>query len=85
MRRSTPAILALDLTVVPLTLFAKEVSAGTGEETAIRAIESLFTADAYQLVSDGTWRRGRDELVRGMFESSRRNPAKREARTARCG
>ncbi len=41
------------------------------------AIESLFTPDADQLVSDGTWRRGRDELVKGMLESSRKNPAKR--------
>jgi len=41
------------------------------------AIEPLFTADADQFVSDGTWRRGRDELVRGMLESSRKNPAKR--------
>jgi uncharacterized protein (TIGR02246 family) len=41
------------------------------------AIESLFTPDADQLVSDGTWRRGRDELVRGVLESSRKNPAKR--------
>ncbi len=36
-----------------------------------------MTADADQLVSDGTRRRGRDELVRGMIESSRRNPARR--------
>jgi uncharacterized protein (TIGR02246 family) len=42
-----------------------------------KAIEPLFTADADQLVSDGTWRKGRDELVRGMLESSRRNPARR--------
>ncbi|HEY2156804.1 MAG TPA: SgcJ/EcaC family oxidoreductase [Isosphaeraceae bacterium] len=42
-----------------------------------KAIESLFTADADQLVSDGTWRHGRDELVKGMLESSRRNPARR--------
>lgn len=42
-----------------------------------RAIEGLFTADADQLVSDGTWRRGRDALVRGMLESSRKNPARR--------
>jgi uncharacterized protein (TIGR02246 family) len=42
-----------------------------------KAIEPLFTADADQLVSDGTWRRGRDELVRGMLESSRKNPARR--------
>src|SRR5947209_19138244 len=42
-----------------------------------RAIETLFTADADQLVSDGTWRRGRDELVRGMLESSRRAGGRR--------
>jgi uncharacterized protein (TIGR02246 family) len=42
-----------------------------------KAIEPLFTPDADQLVSDGTWRKGREELVRGMLESSKRNPAKR--------
>jgi uncharacterized protein (TIGR02246 family) len=42
-----------------------------------KAIEPLFTSDADQLVSDGTWRRGRDELVKGMLESSKRNPARR--------
>ncbi len=42
-----------------------------------QAIEPLFTADADQLVSDGTWRRGRPQLVAGMLESSRKNPAKR--------
>jgi uncharacterized protein (TIGR02246 family) len=42
-----------------------------------KAIEALFTIDADQLVSDGTWRKGRDELVRGMLESSKKNPAKR--------
>ena len=41
------------------------------------SIEPLFTADADQLVSDGTWRRGRDQLVQGMLESSRKNPAQR--------
>lgn len=41
------------------------------------SIEPLFTADADQLVSNGTWRRGRDVLVQGMLESSRENPAKR--------
>ena len=42
-----------------------------------RAIETLFTADADQLVSDGTWRRGRDELVRGMLASSQRTGGRR--------
>lgn len=41
------------------------------------AVRALLTPDADQLVSDGTWRRGRDVLIRGMLESSRRNPGKR--------
>lgn len=40
-------------------------------------IEPLLTPDADQLVSDGTWRKGRDELVKGMLESSKKNPAQR--------
>src|SRR4051794_22848937 len=75
----------------PATL-AQEPPAATGE-AAVRdvvrryvearesrdpkAIEELFTDDADQLVSDGTWRRGRDALVRGMLESSKKNPARR--------
>jgi uncharacterized protein (TIGR02246 family) len=47
------------------------------EASDAKAIEPLFTKDADQLVSDGTWRRGREALVKGMLESSRRNPAKR--------
>jgi uncharacterized protein (TIGR02246 family) len=42
-----------------------------------QAIESLFTSDADQLVSDGTWRRGRDTLVRGMIASSERTGGRR--------
>jgi uncharacterized protein (TIGR02246 family) len=41
------------------------------------AIDALFTEDADQLVSTGTWRRGRDTLVKGMLESSERNPGGR--------
>lgn len=41
------------------------------------AIRRLFTADADQLVSSGTWRRGRKALVEGMLGSSRRNPGTR--------
>jgi uncharacterized protein (TIGR02246 family) len=43
-----------------------------------KSIEPLLTADADQLVSDGTWRRGRDELVRGMLESSRKTGGRRD-------
>lgn len=42
-----------------------------------KAVEGLLTRDADQLVSDGTWRRGRDDLVQGMLASSRKNPARR--------
>lgn len=42
-----------------------------------KAVEALLTPDADQIVSDGTWRRGRESLVQGMLESSRKNPAKR--------
>lgn len=42
-----------------------------------QAIRELFTDDADQLVSSGTWRRGREALVDGMLGSSRRNPGTR--------
>jgi uncharacterized protein (TIGR02246 family) len=41
------------------------------------AIEALFTRDADQLTTSGEWRRGRDEVVPGTLESSRRNPGSR--------
>ncbi|HET7217008.1 MAG TPA: SgcJ/EcaC family oxidoreductase [Vicinamibacterales bacterium] len=63
------------------------------EETAIRdvvkryveareradaaAVESLFTADADQLVSSGEWRKGRDAVVRGTLASSKQNSGTR--------
>jgi uncharacterized protein (TIGR02246 family) len=81
------------MTLPPMPLVAREPAAPPADETAVRAvvqkyvdareakdpraIEALFTEDADQLVSDGTWRRGRDTLVRGMLESSRSNPARR--------
>ena|SRR5258705_484828 len=42
-----------------------------------KAIEALLTSDADQLVSDGVWRKGRAELVRGMLESSRKTGGRR--------
>ena len=41
------------------------------------AIGALFTRDADQLTSSGEWRRGRDQVVPGTLESSRRNPGSR--------
>lgn len=42
-----------------------------------KAVEELFTSDADQLVSSGEWRRGRDAVVRGAMESSRRTGGNR--------
>jgi|SoiMetStandDraft_5_1073268.scaffolds.fasta_scaffold157468_2 uncharacterized protein (TIGR02246 family) len=44
------------------------------------AIEALFTRDADQLTTSGEWRRGRDAIVPGTLESSRRNPGTRQIR-----
>ncbi|HSU62092.1 MAG TPA: SgcJ/EcaC family oxidoreductase [Bryobacteraceae bacterium] len=41
------------------------------------AIQSLFTADADQLVSSGEWRKGRAAIVRGTMASSERTGGKR--------
>lgn len=57
------------------TLVGKYASARESRDP--QAIRELFTDDADQLVSSGTWRRGREALVDGMLGSSRRNPGTR--------
>jgi uncharacterized protein (TIGR02246 family) len=47
------------------------------EQREEKAVAALFTSNADQLVSTGEWRKGRDELVRGMLASSGRNSGKR--------
>ena len=42
-----------------------------------KTIETLFTADADQYTSSGEWRRGMAQLVKGMLETSARNPGTR--------
>jgi uncharacterized protein (TIGR02246 family) len=42
-----------------------------------KAIAALFTTDADQFTSSGEWRRGVDALVKGMLETSARNPGVR--------
>lgn len=80
--------------IVLTPLFAQAPSPAAGDGAAVKevvrkyveareardpkAIEPLLAADADQLVSDGTWRRGRDALVRGMLESSRRTGGRRD-------
>lgn len=44
------------------------------DEAAIRA---LFTAEADQLVSNGEWRRGRENVVQGTLASSKRETGDR--------
>ena len=72
---------------------AAQSQAGGADETAVRqvvaryvearekidpaAVESLFTADADQLVSNGEWRRGRAAVVRGTTASSQSNSGHR--------
>ena len=51
--------------------------AAARESRNAREIEALFVAEADQLVSSGVWRKGRDELVKGMLRSSQRNPGGR--------
>src|SRR3954466_13124615 len=74
-------------------LFATQLGAASGDEAAVRemvkryadardvsdpkAIGALFGDDADQLVSTGEWRRGREELVKGMLASSARETGKR--------
>lgn len=42
-----------------------------------KAIEALFTADADQYTTSGEWRRGMSQMVKGMLETSARNPGVR--------
>jgi uncharacterized protein (TIGR02246 family) len=42
-----------------------------------KTLEPLFTRDADQLVSNGTWRKGREEVVRGSIASSQSETGKR--------
>jgi uncharacterized protein (TIGR02246 family) len=44
------------------------------DEAAVRA---LFTGDADQLVSNGEWRRGREDVVKGSLASSQRETGRR--------
>jgi uncharacterized protein (TIGR02246 family) len=41
-------------------------------------LESLFTADADQLVTTGEWRKGRENVVKGGLASSQANPGARQ-------
>lgn len=47
------------------------------EQSEPAAIGALFADGADQLTSSGEWRKGRDEIVRGTLESSRRTAGTR--------
>lgn len=53
------------------------VYAQAREQRDAKRLASILAADADQLVSSGEWRRGRDELVRGMLQSSESNSGSR--------
>jgi len=42
-----------------------------------KAIQALFTDDADQYTTSGEWRRGVSALIKGMLETSARNPGTR--------
>ena len=47
------------------------------EQSDQRALAALFADGADQLTSSGEWRKGRDEVVRGTLESSKRTSGTR--------
>ena len=47
------------------------------EQRDPKAVESLFAAEADQLVSSGEWRKGRDAVVKGTLASSDASGGKR--------
>ena len=71
------SVLAQDRAQEPAVRDLVAKYAAARESSDVKAIGSLFTDDADQLVSSGEWRKGRDALVRGMIESSRQNSGTR--------
>lgn len=76
-----------------LLFLAAPLFAQSPDESAVRAVvrkyvdardhpdqktlEALFTPDADQLVSNGQWRKGREQVVRGTIASSKNETGKR--------
>lgn len=91
MRLLTTICLCCLLTVP--ALLGQQPASRPGDEAAVRevvrkyvsardlrdanAIAALFTSDADQHTTSGEWRRGRDQIVPGTMESSRRNTGTR--------
>ena len=86
-------LICLLCVTLTLTAAAQPPAAPSADEAAVRdivrrytqarelkdpaAIEALFTADADQYTSSGEWRRGMAQMVKGMLETSARNPGTR--------
>ena len=90
--RTCTFVLLLGL-VLSVTPGAGQSKASSADEAAVRdvvrrytearelsdpkAIEALFTVDADQYTTSGEWRRGVPQLVKGMLDTSARNPGAR--------
>lgn len=57
--------------------------AAAREASDPEALRAILTYDADQLVSSGVWRNTRDNLVKGMVQSSAANPGKRTLKVQR--
>lgn len=96
--RAMRTLLCLVCLAVAAPATAQSPAANTADEAAVRdivrrytaarelnepkAIEALFTADADQYTSSGEWRRGMSALIKGMQETSARNPGVRAINVA---
>ncbi|MEM9324773.1 MAG: nuclear transport factor 2 family protein [Bacteroidota bacterium] len=56
-------------------LIAQYTQARESRDTVL--LDQILVAEVDQLVSSGTWRRGKDAAKQGMMRSSSRNPGKR--------
>ena len=57
------------------TLISNYTQARENKDAAL--LESILTNDIDQLVSSGTWRKGKEESMKGMMRSSQSNPGTR--------
>ena len=57
------------------TVISNYTQARENKDAAL--LESILTNDIDQLVSSGTWRKGKEESMKGMMRSSQSNPGTR--------
>lgn len=77
----TSFLIAQDLTITDQqkqeirSLVDKYTQARDRQDASL--LESILTTDIDQLVSSGTWRKGKEESMKGMMQSSQSNEGKR--------